>query len=101
MYQVVCDSFEEEGENGVSFRLASRDKDVVLLKAADYGVPQMRERLFLVGLNNDSPGLSFEYPTPSHGPEGKYPYVTVEGKPLWIFLPWSLNRRRISIESES
>ena len=77
MYQVVCDSFEEEDENGVSFRLASRDKDVVLLKAADYGVPQMRERLFLVGLNNDSPGLSFEYPTPSHGPEGRYPYVTV------------------------
>ncbi len=78
MYQVVCDSFEEASEEGVSYRLASRDKDVVLLKAADYGVPQMRERLFLVGLNNDDPSLSFEYPIPSHGPGRKFPYVTVE-----------------------
>ncbi len=78
MYQVVCDSFEEADDKGVSYRLASRDKDVVLLKAADYGVPQMRERLFLVGMNNDDPSLSFEYPLPSHGPNGVYPYVTVE-----------------------
>lgn len=78
MYQVVCDSFEEPNEEGVSYRLVSRDKDVVLLKAADFGVPQMRERLFLVGLNNDDPSLSFAYPIPSHGPDGRYPYVTVE-----------------------
>lgn len=78
MYQVVCDSFEEPNEEGISYRLASRDKDVVLLKAADYGVPQMRERLFLVGMNNDDPSLSFEYPIPSHGPNRKYPYLTVE-----------------------
>lgn len=78
MYQVVCDSFEEESESGVSFRLASRDKETVLLKAADYGVPQMRERLFLVGLNNDDPSLSFDYPTPTHGPNRKQPYITVK-----------------------
>lgn len=78
MYQVVCDSFEEPNEKGVSYRLASRDKDVVLLKAADYGVPQMRERLFLVGMNNDDQLLSFEYPTPSHGANREYSYVTVE-----------------------
>lgn len=77
MYQVVCDSFEEENEFGVSFRLASRDKETILLKAADYGVPQMRERLFLVGLNNDDPSLSFDYPTPTHGPNRKQPYITV------------------------
>lgn len=78
MYRVVCDSFEEPNEEGVSYRLVSRDKDVVLLKAADFGVPQMRERLFLVGLNNDDPSLSFKYPVPSHGPNRDYPYVTVE-----------------------
>lgn len=78
MYQVVCDSFEQPNEEGVSYRLVSRDKDVVLLKAADFGVPQMRERLFLVGLNNDDPSMSFEYPIPSHGPNGEYPYVTVK-----------------------
>lgn len=77
MYQVVCDSFEETNEDGISYRLASRDKDVVLLKAVDYGVPQMRERLFLVGMNNDDPSLSFEYPIPSHGPDREYPYLTV------------------------
>lgn len=78
MYQVVCDSFEESSESGVSFRLSSRDRDVVLLKAADYGVPQMRERLFLVGLNNDDKTLEFNYPIPTHGFGRSCPYVTVE-----------------------
>lgn len=78
MYEVVCDSFEEKSEDGVSFRLASRDKDVVLLKAADYGVPQMRERLFLIGLNNDDQTLRYDYPIATHGPNRKYPYITVE-----------------------
>ena len=77
MYEVVCNTFEEPNDEGISYRLASRDKETVLLKAADYGVPQMRERLFLVGLNNDDPSLIFSYPVPSHGPNGVYPYVTV------------------------
>lgn len=35
------------------------------LNAADYGVPQMRERIFLVGSRD---GVSFSFPKPTHGP---------------------------------
>lgn len=49
-----------------------------LLNARDYGVPQIRERVILVGVRND---LKFDYshPEPTHG-EGKglKPFVTLE-----------------------
>lgn len=78
MYQAICDEFESDlGDGSPSFRLASRDKATVLLKATDYGVPQSRERLFLVGLNNKYPNLEFSYPSPSNGPGCDYEYVTV------------------------
>lgn len=38
-----------------------------ILDAADYGVPQHRERLFIVGLRSDS----FKFPRPTHGPDSK------------------------------
>jgi DNA (cytosine-5)-methyltransferase 1 len=46
------------------------------LNAADYGVPQTRERIFFVGVEK---GLRFEWPDPLLGPasSGKRPYVTV------------------------
>lgn len=44
-----------------------------LLDAADYGVPQHRERVILVGMRSEN---SFEYPEPTHG-EGKLPWVTL------------------------
>lgn len=47
-----------------------------VLCAADYGVPQMRHRLFFVGVRSDL-GV-FRFPMPSHGPRGKRPYVTCE-----------------------
>lgn len=46
-----------------------------VLNSADYGVPQFRERLFIVGLRNDG----FEFPEPTHGPGRKNPWVTVAG----------------------
>lgn len=47
-----------------------------LVNARDYGVPQLRERVFIVGIRED---LDFEYnhPEPSHG-EGKLPYITLK-----------------------
>jgi DNA (cytosine-5)-methyltransferase 1 len=45
--------------------------DVVykLINFADYGVPQRRERVIIVGVRNDL-GLKFEFPEPTH--EGKH-----------------------------
>jgi len=47
-----------------------------VLNAADYGVPEIRERVILVGTKNKN---DFEYPLPTHGnKEGLKPYVTLE-----------------------
>lgn len=43
------------------------------LNAADYGVPQFRRRLFIVG---NRLGLPIRFPEPTHG-SGREPYVTV------------------------
>ena len=45
-----------------------------LLDAADYGVPQHRERVILVGVLGEE--NRFAYPAPTHGP-GRLPYVTL------------------------
>ncbi len=45
-----------------------------LLDAVDYGVPQHRERVILVGFKGEN---KFEYPQPTHG-EGLKPYITLE-----------------------
>lgn len=44
-----------------------------VLNAVDYGVPQQRERVILVGFRGEN---KFEYPEPTHG-EGRKPYVTL------------------------
>lgn len=53
-----------------------------LLNAADYGVPQWRERVFIVGTRDDL-GVEYEFPRPSHDrdpPEGSglLPWNSVE-----------------------
>ncbi len=45
-----------------------------VLDAVDYGVPQHRERVILVGFLGEN---NYEYPTPTHG-EGLKPYVTLK-----------------------
>ena len=40
---------------------------IKLLNASDYGVPQLRPRIVIVGIRNDEPG-NFEYPPPSGEP---------------------------------
>jgi DNA (cytosine-5)-methyltransferase 1 len=51
----ILSAFKEIGYN-VSYRI---------LDAADYGVPQHRERIILVG----SKGKAFKFPKPTHGPD--------------------------------
>jgi len=58
------------------FADAGYDLTAEVLDAADYGVPQHRERLFMVGARN--PG--FVFPLPTHGPDapGRRPLVTAK-----------------------
>lgn len=53
-----------------------------VLNAADYGVPQRRERLIIVGVRNDI-GFNFNFPDPTHAPRerahllGLKPWVSI------------------------
>lgn len=46
-----------------------------LYNFAEYGVPQFRERVLIVGIRKDT-GFHFVHPKPSHGPGTNTPYVT-------------------------
>jgi DNA (cytosine-5)-methyltransferase 1 len=55
-WREIVASFQEIG-----YTLSHR-----VLDAADYGAPQHRERVFLVGLRD---GKEFQFPAPTHGPD--------------------------------
>ncbi|GAA2034620.1 DNA cytosine methyltransferase [Yaniella flava] len=46
-----------------------------LYNFADYGVPQFRERVLIVGVRADT-GFNFKHPRRTHGPHGIFPYLT-------------------------
>ncbi|EMG5775225.1 DNA (cytosine-5-)-methyltransferase, partial [Yersinia enterocolitica] len=51
-----------------------------LLNSADFGVPQTRMRVFIVGIRNDL-NVNFEFPEKTHsknGADGYLPWVTVK-----------------------
>ena len=48
---------------------------VQLYNFAEYGVPQLRERVLIVGVRLDT-GFNFCHPLPTHGPNRKFPYIT-------------------------
>lgn len=74
IFQYICDTFERGGR----YCLMSRDPNKVLLRACDYGVPQMRERLFLISLRKDiAKDATYEYPLPAYGQDMPHPYVNV------------------------
>lgn len=78
IFEYICDTFEKK-DVIPSYKLVSREQNNILLKACDYGVPQMRERLFLVSVRRDLlDEVVFSYPEKEYGPGRKYPYVTVE-----------------------
>lgn len=56
-----------------------------VLNAVDFGVPQERKRIFIVGIRSDL-GMEYKFPRPTHG-EGLMPYATIEDAigdlPLW------------------
>lgn len=61
------------------FEAAGYQVTANLVNARDYGVPQNRERVFLVGIRNDiveKYGFSYTLPEPTNGPS-KHPYVTL------------------------
>ena len=76
MYNHICEEFQSNIENQPSYILASEEKEKVLLKAIEYGVPQARERIFLVGIKGGIDAI-FSYPKKTHGPGQQYDYVTV------------------------
>ena len=77
MYEMTCEEFQQKIPGLPSYSLASTEIKDVLLKAADYGVPQMRERIFLVGINDEYENCKFEYPPKTHGINCDLPYVSV------------------------
>ena len=71
----------------VRFRLAGyKVPEPRVLDACDYGVPQHRKRVFIVGVRSDL-GVRYEYPKPTHGPDAEAPYVSqrdvLKGLPSW------------------
>ncbi|MEY8847095.1 DNA cytosine methyltransferase [Bacillus safensis] len=62
------------------FQAAGYHVTAHLVNSRDYGVPQLRERVFIIGIRNDiyiKYGFNYEVPEPTHG-EGKLPYVTLK-----------------------
>lgn len=57
----------------IEFEELGYDLKHKVLDAVDYGVPQHRERVILVGIKEKN---NFVYPSPTHG-EGLKPYVTL------------------------
>lgn len=57
-----------------------------ILNAADFGVPQERRRVFIVGIRSDF-NESFEFPSPTHGPGRGQRFRTIKDAvgdlPLW------------------
>lgn len=58
------------------FREAGYRVKADVLNAADYGVPQQRRRIFIVGVREDL-GLDYTFPDPTHGLGRAAPHITI------------------------
>lgn len=63
------------------FAAAGYQMHYKLLNAADYGVPEIRERVILVGIRNDLRD-TFSYPDKTHGENTSRPWVTLRDS-IW------------------
>ncbi|MDY7224514.1 DNA cytosine methyltransferase [Halalkalibacterium halodurans] len=74
-------SVEEQPGSAINYLLSkvlNYDVKIQLINAADYGVPQKRERVFIVGVRKDL-GIDYNFPKTTHGNNelGKEPWVPV------------------------
>lgn len=77
--EYVFEEFEKiNPETKKHYILASKDKEIFKCLASDYGTPQKRERLFIVGCNSKFQSNPFEYPEKTHGKNRKYAQITIE-----------------------
>lgn len=59
------------------FSSAGYEVQFKLVNARDYGVPQIRERVFIIGVRNDI-NFDYKFPEPKHGEDnGLLPYITL------------------------
>lgn len=58
------------------FREAGYRVKAEVLNAADYGVPQQRRRIFIVGVREDL-GVEYTFPHPTHGFGRETPHITI------------------------
>ena len=61
-----------------------------IINAAEHGVAQLRERLFIIATQ---PGRTFQFPEPSHGPERRYDYSTIGSALKGLRKPVGRDRR--------
>ena len=60
------------------FATAGYNVQFKLLNARDFGVPQLRERVLIIGVRDDL-DFDYQYPTPTHGQkDGLKPFVTLK-----------------------
>ncbi len=57
------------------------------LNACDYGVPQSRKRVFIVGVRNEKDAMKYEFPRPTNGPNGNRLHVSLRDV-LWGMDRW-------------
>ncbi|NFG58126.1 DNA cytosine methyltransferase [Clostridium botulinum] len=71
VFDIIVDEFNNHG-----YKLASIDKNIIKCLAADYGVPQKRERVFLIAMDERYGENKFNYPEKTHGEGRQYPHIT-------------------------
>lgn len=72
---------------------------VHLYNFAEYGVPQFRERVLIVGIRIDT-GFEFFHPKPTHGPRANKPYITA-GKALQGVSKVKYNNEKLNISPKT